>query len=301
MQKCDFRIEIIIHDDASTDNTAEIIEEYEHDYPGVIKPVYQEKNQYSKGVGSIMKSFQAKINGKYIALCEGDDYWTDPLKLQKQMDILEANPEFSMVVGGYKKLDPKTGYTEEITRRGDKVLETGSSSAISGFCFTLEDKQNAWITQTLTVLFRKEDVEDIDFTQYRYLKDVHLYYHILKKGKGFCISSILGVYRMHENGVFSSLKPLNRLLSNFYPYQELYRVNRDEFSRRKYLSCCMKLIKYYTHSKIKHKEPSLPRLIKIALGLSKTGGEFLRVIKISLPLINDIKVKKIIPKLKKAI
>jgi hypothetical protein len=102
---------------------------------------------------------------------------------------------------------------------------------------------------------------------------------------------------MHENGAYSSLKPLNQLLSNFYPYQELYRVNRDKFTRLKYLTYVMKLIKYYTHNKIKHKEPSLLYLVRTGLRLSRNKKEFLRVIKLSLPLINDIKVKKIIPTL----
>jgi glycosyltransferase involved in cell wall biosynthesis len=97
MQETSFPIEILIHDDASTDKTADIIREYEAKYPNIIKPIYQTENQYSKGVG-ISATYQwPRAKGKYIALCEGDDYWTDPLKLQKQVDFLEANPEYGMV------------------------------------------------------------------------------------------------------------------------------------------------------------------------------------------------------------
>jgi glycosyltransferase involved in cell wall biosynthesis len=92
MQKTSFAFEIIIHDDASTDGTKEIIEEYATKYPDIIFPICQKENQYSKGVKPTWAFNAPRWRGKYIALCEGDDYWTDQLKLQKQVDILEANP-----------------------------------------------------------------------------------------------------------------------------------------------------------------------------------------------------------------
>lgn len=92
MQKTDFPFEIIIHDDASTDATADIIRKYERKYPDIIKPIYQTENQYSKGGKVTFFTFKA-ARGKYIALCEGDDYWIDPLKLQKQITEMEKHPE----------------------------------------------------------------------------------------------------------------------------------------------------------------------------------------------------------------
>ena len=85
--------EIIIHDDASTDKTADIIREYEKKYPNLFKPIYQTENQYSKHVNIAQKYMVPLITGKYVAFCEGDDYWTDPYKLKKQFDALEANPD----------------------------------------------------------------------------------------------------------------------------------------------------------------------------------------------------------------
>lgn len=90
MQKVNFCYEILIHDDASTDRTAQIIKEYEKKYPDIIKPIYQVENQYSKGKTVSNKNF-SRAKGKYIALCEGDDYWTDPFKLQKQFDYMEKH------------------------------------------------------------------------------------------------------------------------------------------------------------------------------------------------------------------
>lgn len=95
-QKTNFNYEILIHDDASTDGTVDIIREYESKYPTIIKPIYQVENQYSKGKSISATYNWSRVAGKYIAQCEGDDYWTDPLKLQKQVDFMEANPEYSM-------------------------------------------------------------------------------------------------------------------------------------------------------------------------------------------------------------
>lgn len=97
MQKTSFAFEILVHDDASTDRTADIIREYEKKFPKIIKPIYQKENQYSKGNRAILASFvYPRAKGKYIALCEGDDYWIDENKLQMQVDFLEANPEYGM-------------------------------------------------------------------------------------------------------------------------------------------------------------------------------------------------------------
>lgn len=93
MQETDFPFEIIIHDDASTDKTADIIREYEKKYPELIKPIYQTENQYSKGVKVTWLAVK-KAKGKYIAFCEGDDYWTDPLKLQRQIEFLEKHEDY---------------------------------------------------------------------------------------------------------------------------------------------------------------------------------------------------------------
>lgn len=97
MQQTNFAFEVLIHDDCSTDGTTEIIKEYELMYPDIIKPIYEKENQYQQGKpsGSVVWNFP-RAQGKYIAMCEGDDYWIDPLKLQKQVDFLDANLEYGM-------------------------------------------------------------------------------------------------------------------------------------------------------------------------------------------------------------
>ena len=104
MQKTNFKFEAIVHDDVSTDGSAEIIREYAERFPSIIKPIYETENQYSKQDGSLNRIMREACKGKYIALCEGDDYWIDPLKLQKQVDFLEANPDYGLIYTRTKHL-----------------------------------------------------------------------------------------------------------------------------------------------------------------------------------------------------
>lgn len=103
-QKTDFPFEVIVHDDASTDHTADIIREYEQRYPEIIRPVYQRENQYSKKINIVRTYIYPRIRGKYVAICEGDDYWTDDRKLQDQVTLLEEHPDCRCCVGGVQEV-----------------------------------------------------------------------------------------------------------------------------------------------------------------------------------------------------
>lgn len=114
MQQTTFDFEILIHDDCSTDGTDDIIREYASKYPKIIKPLFEEENQYQQGkpIGTAVWNLP-RAKGKYIAFCEGDDYWTDPLKLQKQVDFMEANPEYGLCYTDYNFCDEFGNITEE--------------------------------------------------------------------------------------------------------------------------------------------------------------------------------------------
>lgn len=141
-QQTTFSFELIVHEDASTDGTRAIVEEYAARFPHIVRPIYQTENQYSKYNGDIYRPilFPA-VRGQYIAICEGDDYWTDPAKLQKEVDILEKDSACGLVCSYwtcYRQADgvqwerrfpiPDTGrvYEEVLTSR----LPVGTLTAI---------------------------------------------------------------------------------------------------------------------------------------------------------------------------
>lgn len=123
-QKCNFNFEVLVHDDASTDNTAAVIREYEKKYPHLIKAIYETENQWSKHDGSLGRIQRERARGKYIAFCEGDDYWIDDRKLQKQYDALEMHSELDICTHAQITVNAQTGQTigETTCGRKDRVI-----------------------------------------------------------------------------------------------------------------------------------------------------------------------------------
>lgn len=106
MQIAPFPFEIVVHDDASTDGTRELLVAWHQAFPEVVRPVFQNENQLrSTGTYPILHAYEA-CRGKYVALCDGDDYWTDPLKLSRQVAFMEANPDYVMCHHDYLILNP---------------------------------------------------------------------------------------------------------------------------------------------------------------------------------------------------
>ena len=115
-QKTNFKYEVIVHDDASTDGTADIIKEYSEKYPDIIKPILQTENQYSKGVNIVRRFIKPLMRGKYIAMCEGDDYWIDEKKLQKQVEFLEKNKEYISCTCNVDRLNVADNSVEKLCK-----------------------------------------------------------------------------------------------------------------------------------------------------------------------------------------
>jgi glycosyltransferase involved in cell wall biosynthesis len=149
-QKTNFSYEVFVHDDASDDNTQEIIREYEKKYPHIIKGIYQKDNQYSKGIPIVRTYIAPLMQGKYIATCEGDDYWIDENKLQKQFDVMEGNKNLSACVhntifwfasNNKKKINYSRKYEgilpkEKIFKEGGSAYHTSSVFMRKEYLFT---------------------------------------------------------------------------------------------------------------------------------------------------------------------
>lgn len=231
MQKTNFAFEVLIHDDASTDGTADIIREYEAKYPDIIKPIYQTENQYSKGISPSASFNFPRAKGKYIALCEGDDYWTDPFKLQKQVDFLESHPDYVMCSTCYTEYNQSNGTFGQTL---PKISESGNIT------YTLNDyiSYKVWYTQPLTSMFlNKKEVFD-NYRNCKHRKDATLFYFILKCGKGMLFKESTGVYRHHEGGIWQGTTYLGQVLSEFYAIRGICEVEISTLSA-KYLYNCM--------------------------------------------------------------
>jgi len=204
IQKTTFPVEILIHDDASTDKTADIIRDYESRYPNLFKVIYQTENQYSKG-NKPARINRGRAKGKYVALCEGDDYWTDTLKLQKQVDFLEENENYSMVCSNFSIVDENKKLVDLWAWKGDKTNPIISQEVI------LE----RYTPQLLTVLMRKKHLDKIEsvYSAYKFPNgDVALFSAITKFGPCHYMNEITGCYRMNPNGIWSE-KSIDEKLS----------------------------------------------------------------------------------------
>lgn len=213
MQKTDFAFEVLVHDDASTDGSAEIIREYADKYPQIFKPIYQKENQYSKGI-KVNNVYQyPRAVGKYIAICEGDDYWIDPLKLQKQVDFMEANPEVDLVWTRAKCYgQSKNAYLYEL---GEKAL-------------SFDDLLQKNTIPTLTVAFRKSAIDGfqavLEGKTWR-MGDYPLWLYISLSGRIHFFDEVTSVYRY-----------LDESASHSKSYESAKKFRESAYEIRKYFS-----------------------------------------------------------------
>lgn len=196
MQKTNFRFEAIVHDDASTDGTADIIREYAEKYPKIIKPIFETENQYRKRDGSLRRIMNTATKGRYAALCEGDDYWTDPLKLQKQVDFLESHPEYSMCYSGFQTVDKNGNIIF------DANYEDLQKKSKSGDIFAKLLHGNFILTCTTCV--RSEVYQLPEYLNSPASLDYNLFLAASKSGKIKFFKDKLSSYRIIESGQMRS-------------------------------------------------------------------------------------------------
>ena len=221
MQKTLFRYELIIGEDCSTDKTRQICFEYKNKYPDQIKLLLPQTNQ------GIMQNFYSTLresNGKYVALCEGDDYWTDPFKLQKQVDFLEANEEYSLC---FHKVNVK--YEDNLKDEG--ILHYFEEREYSGLEIYKE-----WIISTCSVVFR--NYRDLLFHKSIIYCDIYLFLLLSERGKIFGLGFDGATYRRNINGASVTVSP--KLVRRLY-YQYKYMFYRFP----KYKSISKEQTNYY--------------------------------------------------------
>lgn len=259
MQKCNFNFEVLIHDDASTDGTSEIIQKYQEKFPKIIKPIVQTENQWSNGKRLNIRFNFPRAQGKYIALCEGDDYWTDPLKLQRQVDFMEENEDYAVV-----------GHNRHILKEGQLT----------------ESISKTWVF-TQCMLFRKECLSN-DFFEYIrgvYNGDTFLYYYLCMKGKPEVLDFFGAVYRITTTGVYTSIKDdSEKFIKALSTYKQLYQLSK---------------VTSYRYSKKVHKEvkKQLTSTLFLLVEAFKKKKDYFKVIRFSFLLVRygDIKdIKKLL-------
>lgn len=224
MQKTNFPIEIIIGEDGSTDGTQEICKEYAHAHTDKIRLFIRDRklSQYKDKDGSIQR-FNGLWNrmscrGKYIAFCEGDDYWTDPLKLQKQVDFLESHPDYVMCSHCFKQYMQKEGiYNDEWYGDISDSIVYDLDTLIHG----------GWYHHPLSVMFRSDKLNLQEYARYPYSMDAVLFFHLLKKGPGIMLNEDMAVYRIHTGGVWSGINMENRFKNEFKARIGLYEVEQS--------------------------------------------------------------------------
>lgn len=224
MQQTNFPFVAIVHDDASTDNSAAIIREYEEKYPNIIKPIYETENQYSKQDGSLGRIMNAAIEAtgaKYVAMCEGDDYWTDPLKLQKQVDFMEENPEYSICFHKVNTLIQATGELKE-----EFVVRDMPEKS------TILDLAEGNYIHTPSVLYRK--YPNVLETYQRLMPclpgDYVMWMLLAEKGNIYKFNEPMAVYR-YGSGVWSTSQTINNDLKYLNTLNKLYVTSNNEQAR----------------------------------------------------------------------
>lgn len=225
MQKTNFNYEILIHDDASTDGTVEIVKDYYNQYSNTIKPIFQSENQYSQGrVISAVYQFP-RAQGKYIALCEGDDYWTDPNKLQKQIDFLEANAEYSMCCH-----DVEIIYEDDW--KGPKWQRFAKPVINSSFADILDNH----FIPTNSLVFRRDCIKQLPLWFYSpniISGDIALELILASQGQCYYFEDKMGVKRINGGGITANQKRREKV--KFFKYELYYYINQYTSNRYKHL------------------------------------------------------------------
>ena len=253
-QKTDFEYKVLVHDDCSTDGSIAIIEEFAQKYPDKIQTIIQEENRYSKGINIVQKYVIPAIQTKYFAICEGDDYWCDENKLQKQVNYLENHPECNMTFHNANVVDTDDNYLKTFYPRkmwNDKklykALEKPEGTDISVGELIMLD-----FTPTASIVGRTENLRPI--LNFSTSLDLVVRLVTTYDGCAHYFNEIMSAYRTNNpNSASGSIKTdPEKLKKNFFDRHCGLLKEFDEFTEGKYHSEIEHIIKrkeliYYQH------------------------------------------------------
>lgn len=226
MQQTDFPFVAIVHEDASTDGTAQVLREYAEKYPDIILPIFEKENQYSKGTLTQIMNKACEVTGaKYIAMCEGDDYWIDPLKLQKQVDFLESHPDFGLVHSNVFEADYKNKFLKtKVFRENIPEGDVKKDILVGNFIYTLSVMYRSEFNDTI-----EKEIDPLPhwdrimwiclsrITKFHYIPEETGVYRILKNSATH--GNIKTVLKTDIIGTSDLLKFLDK---NNYSKEEIY-------------------------------------------------------------------------------
>ena len=251
IQQTNFSFACVVVDDNSTDGEQEVIRKYlaenfktpyrteetddfnlicadHNNNPNCTFIVFLLKyNHYSIKKSKFPYFSEWFDNAKYHALCEGDDHWIDENKLQMQVNLLESNNDVVACGGGYKSIRNCTKISESCIKKLNQPY----------FVFDINEWSDGWLLKTLTVMYRQSAWQEYlkVADKYKYARDIHLFYHLMKQGKGIYISHILGAYNIHEGSACSTVPKAQNALYGYQCNRELWEFNQDEVTRRRLL------------------------------------------------------------------
>lgn len=250
-QSTKFRVEIVVHDDASTDGTADIVREYAARHPALFKPILQTSNQYTQGISGFRLAMEA-ASGSYLAMCEGDDYWADPTKLQKQVDFLSRNPRYVVCF-----------HDARVVNGSDTLLQPSLLGDGNRRDYSAEEMlAGAWLP-TLTRCCRnvlRELPPEFD----KVLSgDLFLTVLFAQHGDGKYLDDIQpAAYRRHAGGVWSSLPSEAEALASFNSCIQVYLFLVKNFGTARALPFLLRTALPYA-AKIQPEENPLARSLRL--------------------------------------
>jgi len=256
-QQTNFPFEIIVGEDESTDGTREICKEYAEKHPDKIRLFLRSRKDVIYINGSATGRYNLIQNlktarGKYIALCEGDDYWTDPNKLQKQVDFLEANPEYSLCFHNCTVSNERTS----------PVTEYPLINNLSKSTFETEDILQQWFIPTASIVYKQEGLVLPEWFQHVESGDIALLLLVSLLGKFKYLDEVMCVYRLHPAGISAQHSEYRKAIAMTYLYQSF-----NIYTNYKYKEEINEAIKHELHfhvidNLLYKKETELLKLLK---------------------------------------